>query len=389
MTEALLSPESSLLLVAARPHASHDVVLAAARAVRSWPMLVLLAERERACGTLWRLLSPHGASLDADGMAALRRVALVEGFRGQRQRVKLAGAVRTLASGGLPVMLLKGAALATTVYGAFEERAMSDLDVLVRAAEGRRALELLVSAGWRHDDAQFPLDMYVGHQHLPPLTDGQLGSVMLEPHTALFPEGSPFALEAAELWRDARSVAVDGIETLVPSEVHLALHACIHLTWSHFLASGGWRTLRDLQTLSVRGGLSWDALVASARAAGAATCCYWPLALGRTAGVLDVPEPVLRSLQPRLPASVLGLLTRHFLLQLFSPEVSCPSARLRRSLWTMAVQPSTRGAGAARPWSGNERFARFGWAGPAQTRAQRVAAWSSYLRAAVAGRAMP
>ena len=386
MTDALLTPEMRLLLVAARPRAGDDLV-AAARAVRSWPMLVMLAERERACGTLWRLLSPHGAALDADGMAALRRVALVEGFRGQRQRVRLAGALRTLADGGLPVMLLKGAALAATVYGSFDERAMSDLDVLVKQADGGRALALLVASGWRHDAEQFPMDMYDGHQHLPPLTDGQHGSVMLEPHTALFPAGSPFTLEAAELWRDARIVALDGVDALVPSEVHLALHACIHLTWSHFLASGGWRTLRDLHTLSVRGGLSWDELVRTAKASGAATCCYWPLALGRETGVLDVPDAILRALQPSLPAPVLALLRRHFLLQLFSPSVNCPSARLRRTLWTLAVQPPTRGEGATRPWSGNERFARFGWAGPVQTRSQRVAAWSSYLRAAVAGRA--
>src|SRR5690349_3428500 len=81
---AMLSPEMRLLMLVAQRDVDAERVVDAARAVRSWPSLVMLAERERACGATWRRLAPHAASLDADGTATLRRVALVEGFRGQR-----------------------------------------------------------------------------------------------------------------------------------------------------------------------------------------------------------------------------------------------------------------------------------------------------------------
>lgn len=380
---AMLPPEMRLLLTVARRDADGDEVLEAARGVRSWPLLLMLAERERAVGTLWRRLAPHAVALDGDGLAAMRRVALVEGFRGQRQRARLVAAVRALQGAGIPVMLLKGAALATTVYGSFEERAMADLDVLIRPSDGARALGALTDAGWRLDRERFPIDVYAGHHHLPPLEDSRHGSVVLEPHVSLFSEGSPFTLGIDELWRDAQGVRLDGVEALAPSPVHLAVHACVHLTWSHALADGGWRTLRDLRAILDVGGLSWDALVDGARRAGAETCCYWALALARATSVVDVPEEVLRALRPSLPAGLRAILARHFLLQLFSPDLRCPSTRLRRALWVLAVQP----AGQGRPWSRNERFARSRSDTPARSAAQRASAWGSYLRVAVSGRA--
>lgn len=372
-----------LLLTVARPNADAHEVVEAARAVRSWPLLLMLAERERALGTLWRRLAPHVSGLDPEGMATLRRVALVEGFRGQRQRARLAAALRTLQSVGVPVILLKGAALATTVYASFDHRAMSDLDVLLRPNDASRALQVLVDAGWRHDRDLFPAEMFADHHHLPPLEDVHHGSVLLEPHVSLFAPGSPFRLTADELWRDARRIQLDGVRTLVPSVAHLALHACVHLTWSHALAGAGWRTLRDLRTLVEVGELDWSSLIQVAQSAKAEACCYWPLVLARVTSVLDVPDDVLRALQPGLPAPIRTMLTRHFALQLFSPDVHCPSTRLRRALWMLAVQPT----GPVRPWSREERFARFATAGPAQTRAQRASAWGSYLRVAVSGRA--
>ena len=46
------------------------------------------------------------------------------------------------------VVLLKGAALALTVYGSFVERPMSDVDLLVARGDAPRARDALLAAGW-------------------------------------------------------------------------------------------------------------------------------------------------------------------------------------------------------------------------------------------------
>ena len=61
----------------------------------------------------------------------------------------LARALRALSDAGAPVIVLKGAALASTVYPSIAHRPMGDVDLLVRPQDLERARRTLEAAGYR------------------------------------------------------------------------------------------------------------------------------------------------------------------------------------------------------------------------------------------------
>jgi hypothetical protein len=304
-----------------------------------------------------RIRAAGGESVPPEAAAALRGIERAAEVRAAYLRRRLLDALEVLAPARIPVLLLKGAALACTTYGSFAERPMGDLDVLVEPARTEEAWSLLCAAGWsRRYDPEFD-GWYAGMHHLPPLADTRMPSlgVTLELHTELFPPGhSPFALEAKELWREARPVAGLPGECFAPSPMHRLLHCCLHFTWSHMLKLSAWRAFRDVAALCAEGSFDWEELVAAAREVRGATCCYWTLRLARMLAQVPVPEGVLAALRPAGPDAVLHLLERHFTREAIASEAWSPPPWLHRLLWEAAVRPRSGGHGRRRPWQNDD-----------------------------------
>jgi hypothetical protein len=247
---------------------------------------------------------------------------------------------------------------------------MRDLDLLVPVKQRERAWQALLAAGWVRD---YPASMdgfYADHQHLSPLRDPHQAGVVVELHSGLFREGGPFDFPADDLFREARPVAVGGCSVGVPSARHLLLHLSMHLVWGHLCARGLLRALTDLAALWPLQPAMAD-LVRSARQARAGSCCYWTLRLGRQLLGVPVPDAMLAALAPRHPAWMLDLLERHFAAQSGLLATPCPSVRLRRALWSAAVEPGRNGHGAARPWAAGLAWAAHG-AGDAAVEARKA-----------------
>ena len=88
------------------------------------------------------------------------------------------------AAAGVPALVLKGAALCHTVYPEPGLRPMSDLDILVREADLRRAQSLLTDLGF---DAPLPAGPALPHRHLALATRRVEGlPVQVEIHHRLF-----------------------------------------------------------------------------------------------------------------------------------------------------------------------------------------------------------
>lgn len=378
-----LPPEARLHLAAAlgdAGDAAFRAVLDAGEPI-DWDALLALTTRDRAHAAMWaRAQGAEG--VPADARERLRRLSMVAAFRQGRLEGRLADALDVLAAEGVPVLLLKGAALAAGVYGSFAARPMADLDLLVPAHAAARAQHRLRADGWT-PAADAGLDaLYAGHHHLAPLVDAAGSGVVLEIHVQPLPRGHPFAFGAREMWRDAVPVRVAGHASLAPSAVHQVLHLCLHFAWGHALRSGAWRTLRDVRTLAERAAPDWAAFAALARTARAASCAYWTLRLARELMDAAVPPYVLDDLRPRGPEAVLARLRRHFAAALFA-GAECPSPWLAQRLWEMAIQPVSQGHGAARPW---QRDADFTAAGVARGDAARpswrdVSGWRRWLTA--------
>lgn len=321
-----------------------------------WEKLGWLAERERAAPVLWGLLQgiQGGQGKLPEEAAHLQRLAMVSEFRMMHLEQRLAVSLDALSAAGIDVMLLKGAALAITVYGSFARRPMVDVDILVHEDEAFRAREVLLGEGWISTETEELESFYRRHHHLPTLVDGRGMETELELHTGLFFEGNPFDFPMSDLWKRAVPVSSRGSRVFVPSQQDQLLHLCLHFAWSHMMASGAWRTFRDLRALIATREPDWDAFVALAKKSRGASCCYWTLRLAHDLVDVRVPEEVLRALRPPLSAAMLDRVERHFAYTLLPFEVPCPSVFVARTMWRTGVQPRWSGHGSVRPWERNE-----------------------------------
>jgi len=382
----MLSAEANLLLKALDP-LGPALLEAARNPDLDWDRALWLAEREKATLALWDAVRalPAG-SIPAERLHRLHRLAVVSEFRMLRLEGHLRQVLSVLGEAGIEVVLLKGAALATSVYGSFRDRPMYDLDLLVRPEQADRAWDLLRQAGWIHDAVECPTEFYNGHHHLAPLDDPAGTGLSIEIHTA--PWRGAVELAADTVWMEARRVEVGGQVAWVPRSEHLLLHLASHFAWGHLLRSSAWRTLRDLRQLIAHGAVDWDEVVRIARESKGQTCCFWALRLARGVGGAPVPERVLRDLQPPRPAVILGMLERHYLSGLFAlAPARCPSTALERALWTAGIAPRWSGHGTTRPWERDRIFLDLTTdqkplrpVDRLRAHLGRAAAWVQYLR---------
>lgn len=338
-----LSPECRLVF------GSADVVpdVAALRSCVTssidWQRVVMLAETERAVPVLWRALRDADVPLPAIVADRLRGSAMVHDFRMQRLAGRLATTIACFHARGIPVVLLKGAALAATRYGAFTDRPMSDADLLVHPEDAPRAAQAVIDSGWPRTTDPALLELLQAHHHLPPFLDPEPTGLRIELHTDILPPDSPFVLTARDLWEESVAAPAPFAGARVPSATHLLLHAATHFAWSHTMRFGAWRTFRDVSML-LREGAGGRHIVARARAARAVTSLYWTLRLARRLARIPVADELLVALEPPTPAPLRDAVERHFVSGIaFGEGPMCPSSRLDHWLWLAALRPGWSG----------------------------------------------
>lgn len=346
-----LRPEARLLLLAAGPSSvDGEIVKLLEDESIDWDVLAALADRERATAIVWRRIRRLAPNAPPTEMReGFERRTMVADFTSSYLEQRVGETLREIGLVGVEVVLLKGAALACSVYGSFFERPMGDIDMLVDDQRAEEAWRISQRIGWVWDDEAYPLEVYVGHHHLPPLIDDRGTKVKLEMHAALFLQGHPFQLSRAELMRDAQQVKVGAGTAWVPSREKMLLHACMHFAWSHMMLFGSWRAFRDVIALTGVG-VDWDRFVALAESNKAASSCFWTLHLSQRLVGAEIPAEVLSRLKAACNERWIGVVERHALRELFPLEGVCPSQRVRRWMWETAIRPRSAGHGDVRPW---------------------------------------
>ncbi len=386
-TDGAVSLEARTLLLTAAGSEVDDELRALLSGRIDGQLLLRLALRERAVVALDSRMSGLGIDPgDGEFRDLLRRHAMISAFRQQYLHARLREAVWVLHEAGFRVMLLKGAALGTTVYPSFGDRPMGDADLLLHAAEARPAFELLRARGWCLEQPPEQEAFYEGHHHLPPLCDPVQRSAVLEIHTNLFQEWHPFRIPLDEVWEGAARTNIGSTPVSVPGPHHALLHVCTHFAWSHQARKGSWRAFRDLHALLDHGAVDWASLCREARQARAATCCYWTLRLAARLGRLPVPDHVWPELRPPGSEALRHRVEAHLTVNLFPGDNACPSVRVGKRVWEMAIRPRWSGHGAVRPWDepfrvGGEGSAPEGVARALRSHVRRLGAWRRYASA--------
>lgn len=222
----------------------------------------------------------------------------------RRNRILVAEAARIVTlvqDAGIPVALRKGAYLAPLVYGDIGLRPMNDIDLFVDRAAAPEVARLLQADGFRpgrvdrHGQVQ-PLSrrqsvFWTVHvNNLPtlhkPHADASLRSLAVDVCFDLFLPATGRHLPADELLSAAVAVTVAGTAARVFRPEHLLLDVAAHLhkesTTLRYIERGKHQRLLqyvDLVRLrAAHGNLDWDALIATATRAGAASNVYFALA---------------------------------------------------------------------------------------------------------------
>ncbi|HEX8070956.1 MAG TPA: nucleotidyltransferase family protein [Pyrinomonadaceae bacterium] len=317
-------PEAELLLCCARARldeAQRQRVRALCAGALDWSYVLLLTGRHG----LLPLLHAHLNAVCPEAVPPEHR----ERLRDHARRVaafnvlltrELQKLIALFAAHGVEAMPYKGPALAEALYGDAALRQFSDLDILVRRADVRRARDLLLAEGYAP---------------LPPLTEGQQAVLLrtqcnlpftrerkrlvVELHWAVAAPrfASPFAPD--DLWARRERGALGETPVSLPATEDLLLALCVHGS-KHLWERLAW--IADVaELLRQRPELDWPRLLRQALATGSDRMMLVGLRLAADLLGADLPADIERA------ASA-------------DPVVAALAARTVRDLFTPALTPS-------------------------------------------------
>ena len=207
----------------------------------------------------------------------------------------------------IPVIALKGACLAESVYPNIALRPMSDVDLLIPKHELAKARSVMVEAGCVHQpDADIDRLCRISHQlsvfivrepadrtKSDRRSADPINSFSLELHWTIETPTGPFTIPVAGLWNRSRPTQVAGVEVLSLSPEDLLLHVCLHAGYHHGLGAG-LLPCCDMAFIieRYRAELDWPEVVRRACEWGAARYVGLVLVLARDLLGADVPEGI-------------------------------------------------------------------------------------------------
>jgi hypothetical protein len=207
-----------------------------------------------------------------------------------------------LENAGIGVLVFKGPAVSWTLYDDPALREMTDLDLLVRPRDARRAYGLLISEGYQPDYPGIHWTFLQSHNNEAPLRRGE---VVVDLHWETSPGNFRPARDHDAAWTRGRRVPVAGGAVPTFAAEDLLLFLCVH-GGTHCWAQLNW--LADVARLVAREPLDWDLVLSRARATGSAPALSLALALLRdllgVSGSSPPPDTAAQRLARRIRRSL-------------------------------------------------------------------------------------
>lgn len=227
------------------------------------------------------------AELPAEVLKKLRGDFMLSSFHSMRAERALVPVFADCAAEGIPVILLKGICLATTVYGNAALRPMTDVDILVEGKNIPRAHALLEKNGYLSPAGKEGMMA----QHLPQYFSKSGPAIELH-FTIMDPATHP-GLDVAQLFARAVPVGFGSSTALVMAIEDTVLHLCEHLAGHHLFANGR-RGLVDIaRTIGSAGdSFDWEAFMARAQLWSADRACALAIILCVKYAGLTIPGRV-------------------------------------------------------------------------------------------------
>lgn len=300
-TQESFSPEDELLLLLVRGRLTPEVQERAGLLLGqelSWPRIL----RQARTHEVFPLLHRNLQTLDFPGVPAAVRTELettcrMNALRNALLARELTQVLRLLGEAGVPVIPLKGVALAASLYGDVTLRTCTDIDILVPYPAVAQALHLLLARGYAAGFTErFFADLLLSSTIEYALRREDRGfRYLTELHWGIL-WGQRWDGGAAEnLWAEARPHACFGVPAYTASPewefLFLAAHAARH-QWR------GLKWLVDLHEVCCQREIDWEQVQAKAERLGWAEMVR--LTLSVCQALFATPLPAQFTLQ-RLP----------------------------------------------------------------------------------------
>ena len=270
-----------------------------ASAVQCWDSVASMAAHHGFAPLMLPLLR----ELSEDGcvpnhvVSELRKVALYDIARSMRLRSALREMLMALQDAGARVIVLKGVALATLLYGNPNVRPSQDIDLLCREEDYRKVRDTLAALGYDTDaDPTLPARRAAHEGYFDRHFFSPDGLVHVELHVDSLKLGVR-PRHSDSIWLRARHIEIGGVSALAlgPEDqvltlsVHLHRHGYNRLIW-----------FKDIDLLIRRyaDDLDWGIVTGAAKAEGAQASLWYTLRLLRKMLGAPIPEKVMADLRP-------------------------------------------------------------------------------------------
>ena len=243
------------------------------------------------------LADMFGERLTAD-MFKMHQTEMLQNLFLEHELVKI---LRAFHEEGIALIVMKGPALAYTVYPSPRLRTYHDIDALIRPEDLPRARTLLARMGYTFYEeyrANATDNARTGYNFIQKRPDSWL-EVLIELHTAPHPSEIGTRFDVAALWRTAQPVEILGETALTMDPIHHLLYLCWHYRF-HGFSRLLW--LYDVVMMLRAYGpeMDWRALIETARQQELATTLYYCLSwCSRFFGAAS-PDDACNELRPSI-----------------------------------------------------------------------------------------
>lgn len=199
----------------------------------------------------------------------------------------------------IPLMVLKGPALAYTIYPRPRLRTYHDIDVLISPQDLSQAHELLTQMGYAFYEefrANVIDNKRTGYNYLKKHAASWL-EVLIELHTAPHPSEIGTQFDVAVLWEKAQPLEIQGESVLTMDPVNHLLYLCWHYRF-HGFTRLLWLYDLVMMVRATDAAMDWDTLVQAAQDQRLATTLYYCLSWCRDLFGVDIPAQVFTRLRP-------------------------------------------------------------------------------------------
>jgi hypothetical protein len=168
-------------------------------------------------------------NIDQNVMNRLKKAYLLTAAMNMRLYAELRRVLEAFQHEGIEAIVLKGAALAETVYGDIGLRSMGDMDILVKKDNLPRAEKIMMNLGYFTSPLKRSREWYAENRHhLPPYYQLENG-VKVDIHWHIVKPSKPYHAKMIErFWKRARPIKLASTQALVLSPEDLLLHLCVH-----------------------------------------------------------------------------------------------------------------------------------------------------------------